>query len=96
VATLAIFTPSALLITLLADVIGAGSKKHWQPIIAGIKPVVIGLMTYSIWILMLGFDNYYFPVIGGIIAAFIIIRFQVHFLWLILVSGIFGIWFFGA
>ena len=91
VSTIAIFLPSALLITLIADLFSSSQTGTWEPIIRGIKPVVVGLMLSSLWILLQGFDNYIYPIFAAVLAAFLIIRFKVHFLWLILVSGIIGV-----
>jgi chromate transporter len=92
IATVGIFLPSGLLMILVSDTISKVDRNPgWQAVFAGLKPVIVALMLASIVVLGKSIENWWFSSIIAIISAFLIIRYQVNFLWLIAVAGILGI-----
>ncbi|GIP29739.1 chromate transporter [Paenibacillus sp. J23TS9] len=99
IASLGIVFPSAIIMFLVATIFYRVYDNHWvQAALNGMKPAVIALIAYAAYTMTIhsgfitGFSVSTFASIAIFIAALIaMIRFRVHPLAMILVSGIVGI-----
>ena len=83
-ATIGIFGPSAILITILAERVKIiKNSKYWKAMLEAIKPMVISFIIFSIWVLGNSVDNYIISSIIFILSTILLIRFKINYLYLI-------------
>ena len=94
VATIGIFLPAALLMLLAGQIFRMlPDNKFLNAIFSGIKPIVLGFILFSAYVVLkpIGFD---LQSIGLTIIAFIMINcLKVNFLWIMLINGILSLFF---
>jgi chromate transporter len=94
VSTIGIFTPSALLIITISDSLRNLEKnKTWIAINNGLKPVVTGLIVYSVYIVLSTATNWWFALPAFIVAVLLVLRYKVNIFALMIISGLAGIFF---
>lgn len=95
IATFFIFTPSSLLMILLsAKVEHVKNNIIWQKAMNGIKPMVISFILYSIWVIFSKIDYLEVAVPIFIIAAVLLVKYKVNFVYLVIASALLGIFIF--
>ena len=94
VATIGIFLPAALLMLSAGHIFRMlPDNKFLNAIFSGIKPIVVGFILFSGYVVLkpIGFD---LQSIGLTIIAFIMINYlKVNFLWIMLINGILSLFF---
>jgi chromate transporter len=92
--TIGIFTPSALLIITVSESLRKLEENvTWKSINNGLKPVVTGLIIYSVYIVLATATNWWFTVPSFIIAVLLVLRFKVNIFALMILSGLAGMFF---
>ncbi len=95
IATLFIFAPSALLMVLLSSrVEKVKSNTLWNKAMNGIKPMVISFILYSIWVIFSKIDYLEVAIPIFILGAFLLVKYKVNFIYLVIASGVVGFFFF--
>lgn len=95
VATLFIFAPSALLMVLLSSrVEKVKSNIFWNKAMNGIKPMVISFILYSIWVIFSKIDYLEVAIPIFILGSFLLVKYRVNFIYLVIASGVLGFFFF--
>jgi len=90
--TLAIFCPSAMLIIFIADIFKRiTNNRYWLAILEGLKPVVVSFIISSLFILFQASSNQWFTFGVALITAFLLLRFKLNYLYLIVVFGLVGL-----
>lgn len=91
-ATLAIFTPSAILMIIAAKIVKENANSPFlKNVLAGIKPVVVGMILASAFKLLLSVDYTLISIALFLVAFILSYRFKISPVYLILLSLLFGL-----
>ena len=95
VATTAIFLPSAILMVLLSDRLEMlKSSQAVNKVLVGVRPVIIGMIAYSILLVFMSQDFTLIRLVLAIVAAVLFIFTRINDILLILVFGCLGFFLF--
>lgn len=91
VATIGIFLPSGLLMVMVSEIFKTVEQRNtWRAIFEGLKPVVVGLIIYSLYILGQTIDQWWVSGSIFIVASILLFKYKINILWLIGVAGLVG------